>query len=302
MQNRPVVFFRLLIYFLSIFLMGSVASMAAGTTKPYLGFDVRNSLVPLENIQHGGPPRDGIPAIDQPKFIDSDKADHISDEEPVLGLVLNGQARAYPISILNWHEIVNDKIGGKPITISYCPLCGTGMAFDGAGAGSFGVSGLLYNSDMLPLTTIPLLHTSWKHWKSVHPDGKVLSKDTGYTRDYSRSPYLGYSQSDRLYFKVDNRDNRYHNKENIIALSIGGKHKVWPFSELMRSKSPLKDHLNGEDLIIHYEAKKNHAWITDRQGNLLPGVRAFWFAWMAFYPNSEVFKSNLVERKKAKGQ
>ena len=113
------------------------------------GFDLSNPLVPREEIFHGGPPRDGIPSIDQPRFLRAGQASFLKPDDRVLGLVFDGVARAYPIKILNFHEIVNDKINQQAIVISYCPLCGSGIAFkpeDAVGENTFGVSGLLYNS------------------------------------------------------------------------------------------------------------------------------------------------------------
>ena len=116
-------------------------------TSPILsGFDFSKHTIPTSEILSGGPPKDGIPAILKPKFIPADKAGFMQDEDRVLALVHNREAKAYPIKIMNWHEIVNDTVGGKKVFVTYCPLCGTGMAFDAAIDGktyTFGVSGLL---------------------------------------------------------------------------------------------------------------------------------------------------------------
>jgi hypothetical protein len=115
------------------------------------GFDLSDSLVPVEEIHHGGPARDGIPAIDRPRFVNASVVDYLLGDDRVLGINRNGISKAYPINILNHHEIVNDDLGREAIVISYCPLCGTGMAFLASVEGStleFGVSGLLYNSDV----------------------------------------------------------------------------------------------------------------------------------------------------------
>ena len=111
--------------FLLLFLL---AFSSAGQSEPYVnGFDLRDSLVPSEQIFPGGPPRDGIPAIDRPRFVKAEKSE-ISPNDRVLGLVMNGIAKAYPIAILNWHEIVNDRFRNEPVVVSFCPLCGSGMA------------------------------------------------------------------------------------------------------------------------------------------------------------------------------
>jgi len=120
---------------------------------PFLSaFDFSKHTVPTSEILSGGPPKDGIPALLDPKWILPTEADFMKDEDRVLALVHKGEAKAYPIKILNWHEIVNDTVGGKPVFVSYCPLCGSGMAFEATLQGkpyTFGVSGLLYKSDVL---------------------------------------------------------------------------------------------------------------------------------------------------------
>lgn len=118
------------------------------------GFDLTGSLIPAEQILAGGPHLDGIPAIDQPNFVNAHAADFLENDDRVLGLDYKGVKRAYQIRILNWnwHEIVNDQVGREAITITYCPLCGTGLVYSGNMGGKahqFGVSGLLYNSDVL---------------------------------------------------------------------------------------------------------------------------------------------------------
>jgi|GEM_PF-4459339 len=117
-----------------------------------MAFDFSRHNIPLNEIYDGGPPKDGIPALYDPRFVKADKAGFLSPGDRVLGLSMNGEAKAYPIKILNWHELVNDRVGGKWVLVSYCPLCGTGMAFDAELNGQrflFGVSGKLYNSDVL---------------------------------------------------------------------------------------------------------------------------------------------------------
>jgi len=116
------------------------------------GFDLSNALVPVEEIHAGGPPRDGIPSIDEPRFQPAGEIRFLSDSDLVFGVGEGRDRRAYPLRILVWHELVNDVVGGRPLVISYCPLCGTAMAFDRRVRGrtlTFGVSGLLYQSDVL---------------------------------------------------------------------------------------------------------------------------------------------------------
>jgi len=214
---------------LTIVASAGTAQAAAPDPTQFNGFDVANASVPTQAIQRGGPPKDGIPAIDRPKFVPAG-AVRLADEDRVLGVALNGVARAYPVRILNWHEVVNDRFGERAIVVTYCPLCGTGMAFEarlGAASASFGVSGLLYNSDVLlydratqslwsqilytavsgplqgtRLSPVSLTHTSWADWRRRYPATQVLSTDTGFTRDYGRDPYAGYDRVQQLMFDV----------------------------------------------------------------------------------------------------
>jgi len=130
----------------------AVSFLSGNTHASFNGFQVEPHTIPLEEILSGGPPRDGIPALLSPQFLPADEAGFLSASDRVLGIHGTHQAKAYPIAILNWHEIVNDTFEGTPVVITYCPLCGTGMGFlrrVGNQLLTFGVSGLLYQSDVL---------------------------------------------------------------------------------------------------------------------------------------------------------
>ena len=140
------------IFLLGGLLAGLLAWSFNGAIAQSNGFDLSNATLPVEQILHGGPPRDGIPAISNPKLIAAPDASFLKPDDRIIGIEIAGVARAYPVSILNWHEIVNDQIGEQRFAITYCPLCGTAVAFDATIDGEptdFGVSGLLYNSDVL---------------------------------------------------------------------------------------------------------------------------------------------------------
>ena len=290
---------------------------AYATTKN--GFDLEGATIDPDAIKSGGPPRDGIPAINDPVFIAADEARHVKGDDRVMGVVINGRPRAYPIAILNWHELVNDRIDDQHFTVSYCPLCGTGMVFatnvqDVALV--FGVSGLLYNSDMLlydrntlslwsqilgeaisgplvgtNLPQLPARHTSWRQWLSEHPETKVLSRDTGFRRDYGRSPYRGYEKSRRLYFEVaNNAPDTYHRKALVMGLSVDGTHKAYPFEELARNgQARFIDTVNGQRLEIHWDEASRSAWAVSQDGGDYPTTTGFWFAWYAFFPETLVY-------------
>lgn len=280
------------------------------------GFDLRDALVPIDAIESGGPPRDGIPAIDRPRFVAPATAG-LAATDRVLGFARERIARAYPIRILNWHEVVNDRIGPDPVAITYCPLCGTGMAFAARVVGretTFGVSGLLYNSDVLlydrdteslwsqimaravtgarkgtQLAELPLSHTTFGDWLARHPRSEVLSTETGYARDYDRDPYAAYGGVPRLMFDVQHRDERLPVKAWVLGLRRNGEAKAYPLATLDRrlgARGRLPDTLGGEAVEIRYDRAHRSAEAFDRAGRLLPGVMAFWFAWVAFHPQT----------------
>ncbi len=283
------------------------------------GFDLSDTLVPSAQIHHGGPPRDGIPAIDAPEFIDVDGVNFLADDDRVLGMNRNGVAKAYPIRILNYHEIVSDKFGDEAVVVSYCPLCGTGMAFSANVGGqilTFGVSGLLYNSDVLlydrqteslwsqimrkavsgkmkgtRLEQLALTHTTWRDWRARHPDTLVLSTDTGHARNYNRSPYAGYETTPKVFFPVSNKSPKYHPKELVMGLKIGARAKVYPFAELSKGPSVINDRFAGQLLRIEFDARNRSGRIVDQQGEEIPTTIAYWFAWVAFHPDTEVFEA-----------
>jgi Protein of unknown function (DUF3179) len=293
---------------------------------PNNGFNLSDALIPSAQIKHGGPGRDGIPAIDQPEFINAAQADYLTDDDRVLGINLHGEAKAYPVRILNYHEIVNDRFGnaanGTSILVSYCPLCGTGMAFLATRGGnrkgkdfSFGVSGLLYNSDVLlydrqteslwsqirkqaitgplkgeRLQQIPLEHTSWADWRTRYPKTIVLSQDTGYRRDYSRSPYAGYEQSPQIMFEVAATDGRFHPKEWVIGVELNGVSKAYPFSQLPKGLNEIRDKVGGKNIRLVFDGanRSGRIFAGDR---LLPSTMSYWFAWYAFHPDTLVYQA-----------
>ncbi len=279
-------------------------------------FVLDNSLIPTNEILSGGPAKDGIPAIDTPKFIMANKAAHLSPSSRVLGIHHNGTSKAYPISIMNWHEIVNDYFGNEAISVTFCPLCGTGVAYAiPSNTAGFGVSGLLYNSDVLlydrkthslwsqilsqaisgplagqRLTRIPLTHTSWAAWRNQHPNTVVLSQDTGFKRNYQRDPYAGYIDSKGIYFPIKHRDPRYHPKARVIGIEIDGHSKAYPFSELAKTDGDIIDKIGTRTIKIRYNDAHQSGIILDENNHELATITAFWFAWYAFHPETEVFK------------
>jgi hypothetical protein len=207
-------------------------------------------LIDPADLRSGGPPPDGIPAIDDPRFLDTREVTYLEDDEPVLAIEVDGDARAYPIQIMTWHEIVNDTVGGIPVAVSYCPLCNTAIAYDRRAGGrvlDFGTSGMLYNSALVmydrqteslwshftgqavfgylagtELELIPVQTVAWHDWRDANPDGRVLSRETGFERDYGRNPYPGYDDVDNPPFLYDGPvDGRYPAKTRLVGVRAG---------------------------------------------------------------------------------
>ena len=210
--------------------------------------DFSISSVPFDEIISGGPGKDGIPAIDQPRFESiEDARGWMAGTGPVIALEIDGDARAYPLSILTWHEIVNDTVGGEPVIVTFCPLCHTALVFERTLEGTlhdFGVSGNLRLSDMVmydrqtetwwqqatglgivgeltgaKLEFVPSQIVGLDQFAAAYPDGQVLSRDTGFSRDYGRNPYVGYDTVDQQPFLFQGvTDGRLAPKERVVTL------------------------------------------------------------------------------------
>jgi hypothetical protein len=293
----------------------------AGAAPTMNGFDLQGALVPESEIHFGGPPKDGIPAIDRPRFVEARASDFLDDRDMLLGIARDGVVRAYPVKILNWHEVVNDIVGGQPVVITYCPLCGTGVVFAAKVDGrtlTFGVSGLLYQSDVLlydretnslwsqllgqaisgplkgsRLSMLAVTQTRWHDWRREHPQTQVLSTATGAARPYRRDPYAGYEQSEELYFPVELPDafRRFgiHPKERVLGIRINGAAKAYPFSQLDRTGGRLHDRVGGRPVTIRFDAESQRATAHAESGEQLAGIVGYWFAWYAFNRDTEVY-------------
>jgi hypothetical protein len=244
--------------------------------------DFSKHSVPLSEFQSGGPPRDGIPPIDEPKPTSQANADDwLSAREPVLTVEVRRQVRAYPIQILVWHEIVNDTLGGRPIAVTYCPLCNSSLVFDrhvGGRTLTFGTTGNLRRSDLvmwdrqteswwqqlsaaavvgeLTGTRLEVLASqtlSWADFKRIHPGGDVLSRDTGVERNYGANPYVGYAQPDSEPFLFDGEpDDRLPPKERVVAIFTEDETVVVPFRRLAR-EPVVQTEAGGRPVVVFYK-------------------------------------------------
>ncbi|MEO9309980.1 MAG: DUF3179 domain-containing protein [Nitrososphaera sp.] len=234
-------------------------------------------LVPLDDIKSGGPPKDGIPSIDNPEFINAQDAQFLSDDEIIIGLNINGETKAYPLIILVWHEIVNDRVGDLPVAVTYCPLCFTTQVFERVIDGKeteFGTSGKLYNSNLVmydrntdsmwsqalgkaivgeltgfELKRVPFDLARWSDWKKLHPDTLVLSTHTGFSRPYGTDPYGDYYTDSRVIFPVKNADDRMHPKEIIVGFENENSYKAYKLSDI-ESQKIVNDVINEQNLVL----------------------------------------------------
>jgi hypothetical protein len=240
----------------------------------------------------------------------------------VIGVQIAGEARAYPLAILNWHELVNDSLGGKSILVSYCPLCGTGMVFDREVAGAtrrFGVSGLLYRSDLLMFDReseslwsqiaavavagpasgerLQLLRSrqqSWRRWREAHPQTSILSPATGHVRNYARSPYGDYHENDRLLFPV-RADPRYKPKAPTLGLRlIDGRARAYPAPEVIAAGGVVREVFAGFAIEVRYAADRGEFEVS--APDPVAVIEGYWFAWLAFHPDSSVFVATPDDR------
>ncbi len=274
-------------------------------------------IVDPSKIVGGGPPRDGIPSIDNPKFVTLVEADQwIEDNELVLGITYKGVKRVYPLQIMVWHEIVNETIAGDSLLITYCPLCGSGIAFErviNGEAVEFGTSGKLYNSNLvmydrktetywsqidgraifgeltgMKLKMVRIDTVTWKEWKTAHPDSEVLSQDTGFSRQYGRDPYGGYYEDDFILFPVENEDDRIHPKTVVFGVEIDGAFTAYKEDDLKEFKV-IDDTVGGVKIRIEREDAGTIMVTNLDTGAEIIAERGFWFAWYAFHPETGLY-------------
>lgn len=237
--------------------------------------------VELDEINSGGPPKDGIPAIDRPVFVSVEDARRwLRDNEPMIALEVGGEARAYPLQVLIWHEIVNDEIKGTPVAVTFCPLCYSALAFDrrlGGRTHSFGVSGLLRHSDMVMydreteswwqqltgeaivgdltgerLQQLPSQIVGFAQFAAAHPAGRLLSRETGHRRDYGRNPYAGYDDIDSTPFLFrGKKDGRLPPMEKVVAVEAEGKYKAYPH-RVTRRRRVIHDRVGARDIVVFH--------------------------------------------------
>lgn len=292
------------------------ATQTTHTQRDVFVTDGVKHSVPLDEILSGGPGKDGIPSIDDPKFVLAEDATFLDEDDTGIGLTVNGESRFYPYRILVWHEIVNDTIAGKPVLVTYCPLCATGIVFERKVDGEiqeFGVSGRLWQSNLLMYNRSDVedseslwsqvlgeavlgVHTGKKlpvvrsdivrfgDWRSSHPDTEVLSQDTGTDRDYGRDPYGNYYTSESVSFGATFNDTRLHPKALVHGIEIDGQYKAYHDDALSGTTT---DTFAEKDIVI---TKTDFGEITfTADGKTLTSIPGFWFSWLAVHPETELY-------------
>ena len=287
--------------------------------------DFSRHSVPFEQIFSGGPPKDGIPAIDNPKFVASPDAVGLSPQEAVISIEIGGDARGYPLRIMIWHEIVNDTVGGVPVTVTWCPLCNSAVVFDrrvGDRILSFGTTGKLRNSDLVmydrqteswwqqftgecivgdllgsEVKSLPSRVESVGRFRSRFPDGRVLSEPTGRHREYGRNPYVGYDTSSSPFLYRGPYNERLPPLARVVVVGD----EAWALDLLMRRKR-----IEAGDLLLTWEPGQASALDAPRIeagqdiGNVVVQQRgangwedavydvSFAFAFRAFHPQGRL--------------
>ncbi len=272
--------------------------------------------IELEQLLNGGPPKDGIPSLDAPQF-DTAATTPFDADELAIGVIVDGEAKVYPLGILNWHEIVNDRVGGKNLSITYCPLCDTVIVFE-RGNTTFGVSGKLYHSCLVmydraddslysqpwglgivgpqvnqSLTRYPAVKTTLGAWLDQHPDSQILSTDTGHDRDYQRYPYGSYYTNEELVFPARNQAQRELHPKAIVSYiwaadaatphnQFSGASHQFPHQELRQVGEQVVE-FDGREVRAVWDDDLATIRVTELDGTPIPSATAFAFVYPAYF-------------------
>lgn len=319
--------------------------------------DPNGWLIPSNEVFDGGPGKDGIPALTDPNFINTNSASYLKDEDLVIIIKEGAEVKIYPHPILDWHEIINDKIGNKFFALTYCPLTGSGISWNRTIDGeisTFGVSGLLYNTNLIAydrktnsnwsqmklqsvngelisseIDVYPIIETSWNSAKLMYPNSNVVSTNTGYSRSYGRYPYGSYrTNHSSIIFPVSHNDSRLDAKERVLGVFISDIKKAYRILDFEEPRVFI-DQVGNEQVLVYADNKNNLIAafkisrhfsdltfklsslslpyiIEDSNGNhfdifgksldssfpdleMTKSFIAYWFAWAAFYPETELY-------------
>lgn len=292
-------------------------------TKEILVTDGVRHSVPLGEIQGGGPAKDGIPSIDEPKFVSVRLAgEFLDDKEPGIAVSLNDIDRFYPFQILVWHEIVNDTFKNQRVLVTYCPLCLSGIVFDPVVSDErveFGTSGKLWQSNLvmydrktdslwsqilgeaivgemtgMKLSVLPSDQILYGDWRKLHPQGEVLSRDTGATRFYGSDPYGDYyADNSQILFGARGNDDRLANKDFVLGVVVGEQAKAY-YPPAVKAKGEITDEFAGKTIVARYEEDIDAVRLFEKKSDgTLERINPFpnfWFSWVAAHPDTELYK------------
>ncbi len=279
-------------------LMGSSHEMAFSDIG--LQTDTSKSLIDLELVLGGGPKKDGIPALTNPSFVDQDQVEYLEQDNAGMVVESSGEVRFYPYNILVWHEIVNDTFAdGNKLAVTFCPLCGSAIVFEADGD-EFGVSGKLYESNLLmydqrteslwsqiegravvgdrigdELEIYPSQVMQYSEFQKNYPEATVLSNKTGHLRDYTFYPYGGYNDSEELVFPVSINDERLFAKEMMYIINTEN-HSVAFVDRNLTEEIVSVDTPDG---VVTAQVVDREVVVKNSKGEVLPGYNAMWFSW-----------------------
>jgi len=248
--------------------------------------------IPVGGVVDGGPGKDGIPALNTPSFQRTSADNDTRDSTLVVGVFHEGEYRAFPHDIMNWHEVTNDTLNFNPYVLSYCPLTGSAVAWDvddSSANAEFGVSGLLYNSNLILYDRqsdsnwsqmleesvqggrsgetpdrIQVVETTWATWRAMYPDSWVLSRNTGHTRAYDQYPYGNYRSNEELLFPVTHEDNRLHPKTRVIGIRSANNSRVYQISDFGAVTQTINDQFDSMSIVVVGNTAQNFAAIYNR--------------------------------------
>ena len=279
-RRRPAPTFLAAVLALAGALLTAFAGAAHGQfpTGEFPKTDFEHRIVDFAEIMSGGPPKDGIPAVDEPRYVTVEEAvGWLDPDEPVITVEIGGEARAYPLQILIWHEIANDELGGTPIAVTFCPLCNSAIAFDrrfGGDTLDFGTTGRLRLSDLVmydrqtetwwqQLTGTGIIGThaggvlvrlaaaivAWNDFRTAFPGATVLSRETGHSRPYGSNPYTGYDSSTQPFLLRGTPDPRLPAMERVLHVAAGGTERIYPFGAFA-DEPVINDEVGGEPVVV----------------------------------------------------
>lgn len=267
-----------LIVVISVLLSGC-NSVSSNSTDNQSDVDESDWLIPEDQIFVGAG-RDAIPSVENPSFTPAKDVTYIADEELIIGIKINGEIKAYPHRIISYHEIVNDRIGDKPVAVTFCPLTGSALAWDRIINGeetTFGVSGFIHKNNLIAydrltnnnwsqmvaksvkgtlrgnsLHTLPVIELTWKYWKSAFPDSKVLNTNTGFSRNYSFSPYgKSYSSDDDdILFPIHHEDDRLNRKSLSHGIFYDSNLHIFPLEFFSDEIETVNRTFGGNEVVL----------------------------------------------------